>query len=297
MTARAGGKDGARRRRSAYDLAYAPTALAPQQQRQALLWWQQGTDYHPLRCPVCAARLEVAAEGVALRCPTAWCSYTTSDIPWGVYAAWRQRQGRPERLLFLPGAAGRTDFWQPLVARLRHPAEKIVLGWPGFGPTPPDPRVASLADLVDLVLSRIERPTALIAQSMGGVVALRAALARPELITHLVLCVTSGGLDTAALGAADWRPVLRAAQPQLPDWFADDRSDLSAALAALRIPTLLLFGDADPLSPVAIGERLAALLPDATLHVLTGGDHDLACTLAAAVAPLIDAHLGHNARV
>ncbi len=139
--------------------------------------------------------------------------------------------------------------------------------------------------------ARLEGPTALIAQSMGGVVALLAALERPSRITHLVLSVTSGGLDLDGLGAWDWRPALRAAQPNLPPWFIDYRVDLTAALAAVRAPTLLLWGDADPLSPVAVGQRLASALPRASLHVLPGGTHDLVETMADRVAPLIDEHL------
>ncbi|MEW6372905.1 MAG: alpha/beta hydrolase [Pseudomonadota bacterium] len=62
-------------------------------------------------------------------------------------------------------------------------------------------------------------------------------------------------------------------------------------LSALRMPTLLLWGDADPISPVKVGERLAALLPQAQLHVFPGANHDLGCTCAELVAPLVDRHL------
>jgi pimeloyl-ACP methyl ester carboxylesterase len=57
------------------------------------------------------------------------------------------------------------------------------------------------------------------------------------------------------------------------------------------MPTLLLWGDSDPISPIRVGERLASLLPNAHLHIVQGGDHDLAETHAAAIGPLIDKHL------
>jgi pimeloyl-ACP methyl ester carboxylesterase len=79
---------------------------------------------------------------------------------------------------------------------------------------------------------------------MGGVVAILAALEKPELITHLVLSVTSGGMDLGAFDAEDWRPTMRAAHPGLPDWFASHHEDLTPRLSGLRIPTLLLWGDA-----------------------------------------------------
>lgn len=181
----------------------------------------------------------------------------------------------PQQLLFLPGASGNRQFWHHLAAQLRHPARQVHLGWPGFGDTPPQPDVQGMDDLLDLVLLRIDRPTALVAQSMGGILAVRAALARPELITHLVLSVTSGGVDMGELGATDWRGDYAAAYPQLPRWFIDDHSDLGPRLGELGMPVLLLWGDCDPISPVAVGQRLASLLPQACLRIVPGADHDL----------------------
>jgi pimeloyl-ACP methyl ester carboxylesterase len=201
----------------------------------------------------------------------------------------------PSKLLFLPGASGNTGFWLPVAGRLTHGATHTHIGWPGFGPTPAESGVSGIEGLVSRVLAEVDQPTALIAQSMGGVVAAMAALERPNLITHLVLTVTSGGINTAGLGAQDWRPEFLAAYPLLPPWFADFRTDLTSRLGSIQAPTLLLWGDADPISPVAVGERLAMLLPNAKLHVLSGGAHDLAHTLAVHVAPLIDAHLAKAA--
>jgi poly(3-hydroxyoctanoate) depolymerase len=197
----------------------------------------------------------------------------------------------PEQILFLPGATGLRALWQPVADGLGLPIPWHITGWPGFGDEPTDPGVDSFDDLVHLVLRRIDRPTALVAQSMGGVVALRAALACPERVTHLVLSVTSGGLDMAAHGATDWRPMVRSAFPHLPAWFDEARDCLEDGLASLAMPVLLLWGDADPLSPVSVGEALHAMLPHSTLHVVKAGGHDLASTHAQEVLPLIRAHL------
>lgn len=187
------------------------------------------------------------------------------------------------------------DFWLPAAGLVRHPAEQCHFGWPGFGPTPPDPAVQGIDDLVARVASRLDQPAALVAQSMGGVVAIRAALARPQQVTHLVLTATSGGLDVGALGAADWREAVREEYPALPDWFLNDREDLSGQLSALPMPVLLLWGDADPISPVKVGQKLAESLPQAELHVFEGAGHDLAYTHAAQVAALIERHLAGSA--
>ena len=197
----------------------------------------------------------------------------------------------PATLFFLPGATGRTEFWQPVAGLLACPAPKVQVAWPGFNGVPRDPAVRSIDDLAARLLAGIDRPSALVAQSMGGVVALLAGLRKPELITHLVLCVTSGGMDLTPFDAEDWRPAMRAAHPGLPDWFARYRDDLAPRLPALRVPTLLLWGDSDPISPVQVGQRLASLLPHSKLHVLPGGDHSLGCNLAPLATPLIDRHL------
>jgi len=197
----------------------------------------------------------------------------------------------PAKLIFLPGAGGSARFWQPVSERLAHPGQRRLLGWPGFGGNAPDPSARGLEGLVDLVLAEIDRPCALVAQSMGGVVAVQAAARRPDLVTHLVLAATSGGVDVSDLRTEDWRPAFLAAQPQAPRWFTDYRGDLGPALAGLQMPTLLLWGDADPISPVAVGRRLAERLHCSRMHVIPGGRHDFAGAQADRVAPLIAAHL------
>jgi pimeloyl-ACP methyl ester carboxylesterase len=196
-----------------------------------------------------------------------------------------------ETLLFLPGASGNTGFWKPVGARLKHPGERRYLAWPGFGGVPPDPRVRGIADLVTRVVEQITGPVSLLAQSMGGVIAVRAALEKPELIRRLVLSVTSGGLDVARLGARDWRPDFRARNPDLPSWFLDEREDLTERIRAIAAPVLLLWGDDDPISPVAVGRRLAEILPHAELIVIEGGTHDLVHDRAGEIALHIDRYL------
>jgi pimeloyl-ACP methyl ester carboxylesterase len=197
----------------------------------------------------------------------------------------------PPDLIFLPGAAGNTAVWQPVSNGLRHPGRRKFISWPGFGGVPPEPGVSCLDDLIERVVANINGPVDLLAQSMGGTIAIRAALQRPGLVKHLVLSVTSGGLDVEAMGGVDWRPWYRQAFPELPDWFVRERTDLTAQLQELTMPTLLLWGDSDPISPVAVGTRLREMLPRATLVVIAGGTHDLVAERSSDVIPLIEAHL------
>ena len=196
-----------------------------------------------------------------------------------------------EQILFLPGASGNRAMWRPIAERLSYAGAREFLGWPGFHDLPADPSVRGISDLVARVVARIDRPTCLCAQSMGGVIAIRAALEKPSLVRSLVLAVTSGGIDVSALGGVDWRPTFQAANPHLPSWFLEERADLAPRLAQIRVPVLLLFGDADPISPVRVGERLCELLPNAELVVISSGTHDLIVERAAEVAPYIERHL------
>ena len=126
---------------------------------------------------------------------------------------------------------------------------------------------------------------------MGGVLALRAALEVPDRVRRLVLVATSGGIDVTRLGGAPWREEWRALQPLAPPWFVDDRTDVSERLPSVRAPTLLIFGDADPLGPVRVGEFLRDRLPNARLEVIAGGTHDMEMECPDLVASLIRSHL------
>ena len=196
-----------------------------------------------------------------------------------------------ESLIFLPGASGNREFWKPVSAGLRHPGARRFMAWPGFGGAPPEPGVGGIDDLVARVTREITGPVALLAQSMGGVVAVRAALEKPHLVRHLVLSVTSGGIDVASLGAADWRPTFVKNNPGLPSWFVDERRDLTARIREITIPVLLLWGDADPISPVAVGRRLGELFPNSRLVVFAGGTHDLVLERADEVVHHVERHL------
>ncbi|MFT3914704.1 MAG: alpha/beta fold hydrolase [Anaeromyxobacteraceae bacterium] len=196
-------------------------------------------------------------------------------------------------IVFLPGAAGRPGFWRPVAEHLADLGPTHLLGYPGFAGLPPNPALASLDDLYRWVVARLPAgPFDVVAQSMGGVLAARLALDEPGRVRRLVLAATSGGLDVASLGAADWRPDYRAALPDVPPWFLVDRTDLSARLPTLRAPTLLLWSDADPVSPLAVGEKLRATLPHARLEVIRGGDHGFGEARADEVAALVRAFLG-----
>ncbi len=198
------------------------------------------------------------------------------------------------RVVFLPGAGGSAGFWREVGERLPAQRERVYLGWPGLGDEPHDPAVRGFDDLVELVEGQLDAEADLVAQSMGGIVAVRVALRRPEAVRRLVLVATSGGIDVAGLGGANWRAEYQRSYPRAAAWITTEQPDHASDIPRITAPTLLIWGDADPISPVAVGERLLALLPNARLEVLAGATHDLAIERADEVASLISRFLEEN---
>ena len=194
-------------------------------------------------------------------------------------------------IAFLPGVGASADFWKPAAQAMRRGCRHTFHSWPGLGDEPPSPPVNGPADLVKLVADGIREPTDVVAQSMGGVIAIQLALERPDLVRKLVLATTSGGISMAEHGAEDWRTSYRSEYPDAPSWLYSDWGDQTDRLPSISAPVLLIWGDRDSISPVSVGKRLQCLIPGAVLKVISGGAHDLARSHASKVAGLIETFL------
>lgn len=190
-------------------------------------------------------------------------------------------------LIFLPGALGNTEFWQPVMERLPSNYRKTVIAYPGFADHAAQVNIQSFQDVQDYVLDQIQQPSVVIAQSMGGIFAVQAALQKPELIKGLVLIATSGGIDLSPFHVTDWRADY-ARDFDVPDWFAQYQTNLDDQLYKIDCPVLLIWGNADPISPVEVGEYLKDILSQSELHVIEQGQHDLAFSCADQVLNLIE---------
>lgn len=193
------------------------------------------------------------------------------------------------QLIFLPGASGSTQFWRPLIENLTveyHENSKII-AYPRFGDVAIDPQVNSFEELSRFVIEQIDQPCILIAQSMGGIFAVLAALEKNHLVQGLVLIATSGGIDLTKFEVVDWRQAYSKEFLNYPDWFITTKVNYEDRLADITQAVLLIWGDHDPISPVAVGEYLQEKLTDARLEVIQGGQHDLAHQHAIQVSSLI----------
>jgi pimeloyl-ACP methyl ester carboxylesterase len=123
-------------------------------------------------------------------------------------------EGEPLVLVHgLGGAAVNFSELAPLLARNRR---VLVPNLPGHGGSDPLPRVEGLSSYADQVAAAAERegmlPAALLGYSMGGVVALRLAVNRPESVRALVL-VAAAGIVSRTRRADIWLRVMGLLRP------------------------------------------------------------------------------------
>lgn len=196
-----------------------------------------------------------------------------------------------KHLIFLPGASGDTAFWQPLISLLPEEYFKNIIAYPGFTGEQNHPAVFDFETLSQYVLSQIEQECVIVAQSMGGIFAVQAALKKPKLVKALVLIATSGGIDVTPFQAEDWRSTYRSQYAANPDWFVDVHLDYSAQLSDIKQPVLLLWGSSDYISPTEIGKYLHLKLEHSSLKLIEGGDHLFAYKHAFETAAVINTFL------
>ncbi|WPP55752.1 alpha/beta hydrolase [Acinetobacter pittii] len=194
-------------------------------------------------------------------------------------------------LIFLPGASGSTTFWHPLIEKLSQHYQTKIIGYPGFGDTPQSLEVKSFEDLTNHVVDQINEESVIVAQSMGGIFAVAAALQKLQLVKGLVLIATSGGINLERFNVQDWREAYRQTFLKYPDWFITTNANYEEFLSDINIEILLIWGDQDPVSPVEVGTYLNQIFKNSRLHIVKGGDHQLAEKHADEVATQIKDYL------
>jgi pimeloyl-ACP methyl ester carboxylesterase len=200
-------------------------------------------------------------------------------------------------VVLLHGLAGSGRWWARNVDALAARFRVFLLDLAGFGESrggPPVP-LPGAADLVVDWMGRagLERAS-FVGHSMGGRVASDLAAAMPDRVERLVL-VAPAIFPTAAAprpwetGAGMVRTLRHTSPALLPRLALDagragprilwraTREVLTPGsenhLSRIAAPTLLVWGAHDGVVPLAVGHRLAALLPDAELVILPSAGH------------------------
>lgn len=214
--------------------------------------------------------------------------------------------GRGERppVVLLHGIGSSATAYGKLLLRLKREARRVLapdLPGHGFSARPQTiPSATALAEqaveIVDGLLDDVDGPVTVIGTSMGGALALRYALSRPQRVSALVLCSPAGAPIEGAelqtlqaqfdMGAPDaghafvdrlfaGRPPMRGlvaravrdrlsrpiVQTLLGDLSPDDFLTPDDA-RRLRPPTLLLWGTAERVLPESCRRWYATHLPD-----------------------------------
>lgn len=203
-----------------------------------------------------------------------------------------------ENLIFLPGASGNVEFWQPVSSLLSPDYAKKIITYPEFGGVPAQEDIQNFDDLQQYVIHSIndlsrQQPSIVVAQSMGGIFAVQMALKHPEQVKALVLVATSGGIDLSSFQVADWREDYQL-NFSVPDWFVNHHVALDDQLDKIQCPVLLIWGDQDSISPVSVGRYLESKFKHSHLDIIEGGQHDLAQTHASEVSAVIAQFIENN---
>lgn len=235
----------------------------------------------------------------------------------------QRSRGSGRRLVLVHGFTQTARSWDSIVDRLGAGVETVAVDAPGHGDSA-DVRADLWRGAA--LLGDTGGPATYVGYSMGGRLCLHLAVARPDLVERLVLVSTTAGIDDDAERAARRRSddELAAsietegmerfldrwvAQPlfaALPDLGLEDRrrntvaglaSSLRLAgtgtqqplwdrLPALTMPVLVVAGALDTRF-VALAERIAGLLPAATLAVVAGAGHTVHLEQPAAFADIL----------
>jgi pimeloyl-ACP methyl ester carboxylesterase len=204
-------------------------------------------------------------------------------------------------------------MWAHEVRALRDAADPILApSLPGFGGTAVPRGDASMDDYADSVVAamdaaRIER-AAVAGLSMGGYVAFAMWRRHRDRIERLFLADTRAEADAedardkrlrlAALirergveallqtpppwlrkGSPHWDPLLKMIRGQTPDGVAQgsiamaNRPDSTPDLPTIDVPTAVVVGEYDEITPLPLAQAMSEAIPNATLSIIPRAGH------------------------
>jgi pimeloyl-ACP methyl ester carboxylesterase len=232
---------------------------------------------------------------------------------------WLER-GVGEPVLLLHGLLGEMDHWESTIEALGPFRRPIALELPIFDPDLTDVSVPALASYVRRFMEAIELPPAIVCgNSLGGHVALELALSCPGWVDGLILTGSSGLFErtfTSHVPHVPTRAYVRERMEEIfydpslvtPEWVesirrivttrrtalrvlqvarAAKRHNLEERLSQVRVPTLLVWGKDDRITPSDVAERFHARIRGSQLVYLPNCGH----------APMLERPEAFNAAV
>lgn len=223
---------------------------------------------------------------------------------YGQPAFYRTSGEGPNTVMYIHGAGGNSLHW--LGTEPPNGWRIIAVDLPGHGNSGGDPRsgVFQYADWVaEFIRISGEKPV-LAGHSMGGAIAMAVALTVPEILKGLILVGTGAKLGVSpmilnvcrgnstleieelmgkmAYGSLptleqikDWYRIFGQAtcQAYLADFTACDNFDIRGRLGDISMPTLVVCGSEDRLTPIKYSQHLADQISGARLVEIPGAGH------------------------
>ncbi len=217
-------------------------------------------------------------------------------------------QGKP--IVLVHGLAGRAEDWLAIIPELTHEGYKVyapdLLGFGRSARPDVDYSIALQENIVREFLDsqKLQQPD-IAGWSMGGWIALKFAAENPGRVHRLVV-MDSAGLKFDAVNAAALRPkneadlahmmqVLTPHARPIPsfyarellrkfaneDWIIDralksmysGKDLMDGKMSTVKMPVLIVWGDQDVLTPLAIGEQMHDAMSQSVLQVVHGCGH------------------------
>jgi 3-oxoadipate enol-lactonase len=213
-------------------------------------------------------------------------------------------------IVFLHGVGSDKSVWRPQLDQFSSMRRTVAFDYPGYGDSDPAPEGTSRDDYASAILSAmdglgIERAH-ICGLSLGGVVAIAMHHAAPRRCASLILADSfavhpEGGAiyDRSVAASGDLRAMAEArvdvllAQPADPAvrrevietmakigpaayrigaeavWLADQRD----RAARIDVPTLVLCGSEDKVTPPSLSDELTRLIPGARMQLIPRAGH------------------------
>jgi pimeloyl-ACP methyl ester carboxylesterase len=219
------------------------------------------------------------------------------------------RGGTGEPVLFLHGAAG-LSFWTPFFQSLSQQHDFIAIEHPGYGKSDDPENLTSMQDLAAFYLDVIDQlgvgKVHLIGSSLGGWLASEIAIRDSSRVKSLTV-VAPAGLRNERIPVPDmlsWSPqeltrkvyfdpaiaeqiLAQTPTEQQRQMLAKNRATttklgqaanfcsptLGESLRHLEIPTFILWGDTDKVTPTAYAEYWKEHMPNARLSIIPECGH------------------------
>ncbi len=213
-------------------------------------------------------------------------------------------------IIFLHGVGSDKSVWRPQLEHFKSGRRAVAFDYPGYGDSDSAPDGTTRDDYAAVIFAAMTelgiRRAHVCGLSLGGVVALAMYAAWPERIASLILADTfaehpegqaiydrsiSASVDLRALAEARVDALLASpAEPAVRNevvetmaridpeayrigaravWLAKQRE----RAAAVRVPTLVLCGAQDRVTPPALSTALARMIPGAQYETIEGAGH------------------------